>query len=152
MYVNGSDMLLYLEDKAFGHCSTHETTLTSETKDRAVKPVASADKNSGLWKETSVTGLSISISADGLIFDGETEQSYGALLTAWANHTAIKCKCMARGVKDKPYLEGSFVISELKRTDPAQDDATYSISLKNSGQPDKLDGSVFEDAPAAPGA
>lgn len=68
MYCNGSDMLLYVGDKAFGHCSTHTTTMNSETKDRAVKPAASAAKSSGLWKQKGVTGLSISISADGLVF------------------------------------------------------------------------------------
>lgn len=152
MYVNGSDMLLYLGDKAFGHCSTHETTLTSETKDRAVKPVATAGKTSGLWKQKGVTGLSISISADGLVFDGETEQSYGELMKAWKSGQSIKAKCMERGQKDKPYLAGSFIIAELKRTDPAQDDATYSISLQNDGEPDTLDETVFNAETAAPGA
>ena len=58
-YCNGSDMLLYLGEKAMGHCTTHTTTLNSETKDRAVKPIASKAKSSGLWKEKGVTGLLI---------------------------------------------------------------------------------------------
>ncbi len=41
-YCNGSDMLLYVGDKAAGHCTTHTTTMTSETKERQVKPVATA--------------------------------------------------------------------------------------------------------------
>ncbi len=40
-YCNGSDMLLYVGGKAVGHCTTHTSTFNSETKDRAVKPVAS---------------------------------------------------------------------------------------------------------------
>jgi predicted secreted protein len=33
-----------------------------------------------------------------------------------------------------PYLTGNFVISSLERTDPAQEDATYTIQLENSGE------------------
>lgn len=142
MYCNGSDLLLYVADKAFGHCTTHTTTLNSETKERAVKPVATAGKTSGLWKQKGVTGLSISISAEGLVFNGETESSYATLLAAWKEGKSVKCKCMERG-SETPYLSGSFVISSLERVDAAQDDATYSLSLENDGEPDTLDGTAF---------
>lgn len=65
-YINGSDLLLNVGGKAIGHCTTHTTTFNSDTKERAVKPVASASKTSGLWKGKGVTGLSIQIKADGL--------------------------------------------------------------------------------------
>ena len=71
-YVNGSDLLLQIGEKAVGHCSTHTLTFNSETKERAVKPVASLPKSAGLWKEKGVTSLSISISAEGLRFYDET--------------------------------------------------------------------------------
>ena len=51
-YCNGSDMLLYAGGKAVGHCTTHTTTLSSDTKDRAVKPVASAGISAGLWNSS----------------------------------------------------------------------------------------------------
>ena len=38
-----------------------------------------------------------------------------------------------------PYLAGKCVITSLERTDPAQDDSTYSISLENDGEPTTLD-------------
>ena len=82
-YCNGSDMLVYVGGKAVGHCTTHTTTLNSETKDRAVKPVATASISAGLWKGKGVTGLSISISAEGLVFYGESETGYKALYAAW---------------------------------------------------------------------
>ena len=41
---------------------------------------------------------------------------------------------MERENDDQPYLTGKFVIASLERTDPAQDDATYSISLENDGE------------------
>lgn len=46
-YINGSDLLLNVGGKAIGHCTTHTTTFNSDTKERAVKPVASASKTSG---------------------------------------------------------------------------------------------------------
>lgn len=148
-YCNGSNMLLYLGDDAFGHCTTHTATMNSETKDRAVKPAASKAKTNGMWKEKGVTGLSIAISAEGLIYDGETEASYQKMLAAWKSGQPVKIKCMQRGESKKPYLAGSFIISSLERTDPAQDDSTYTINLDNNGEPDTLDETVFTDSAVA---
>lgn len=138
-YCNGSDMLVYVNGKAVGHCTTHTTTLNSETKDRAVKPVATKGISAGLWKGKGVVGLSISISADGLVFYDETESGYKELYAAWKAGKSVPVKCMERENSNKPYLAGNFVIASLERTDPAQDDATYSISLENDGEPDTLD-------------
>lgn len=148
-YCNGSNMLLYLGEDAFGHCTTHTATMNSETKDRAVKPAASKAKTNGMWKEKGVTGLSIAISAEGLIYDGETEASYQKMLAAWKSGQSVKIKCMQRGESKKPYLAGSFIISSLERTDPAQDDSTYTINLDNNGEPDILDETAFTDSAVA---
>ena len=148
-YCNGSNMLLYLGEDAFGHCTTHTATMNSETKDRAVKPLASKAKTNGIWKEKGVTGLSIAISAEGLIYDGETEASYGKMMAAWKSGQPVKIKCMQRGDSQKPYLAGSFIISSLERTDPAQDDSTYTINLDNNGEPDTLDETAFTDGTAS---
>ena len=138
-YCNGSDMLVYVGGKAVGHCTSHTATFNSETKDRAVKPKASAPISSGLWKNKTVTGLSISISADGLVHYDETESGFKELLAAWKQGKPVTVKCMEREGDEQPYLEGSFVIANLERTDPAQDDATYSIQLENDGEPTTLD-------------
>lgn len=138
-YCNGSDMLVYVGAKAIGHCTTHTTTLNSETKERAVKPVASASLSAGLWKGKGVTGLSISISADGLVFYDETEAGYKELYAAWKAGQSVQVKCMERGDSPTPYLAGNFVITSLERTDPAQDDATYSVNFENDGEPTTLD-------------
>ena len=150
-YCNGSNMLLYLGEDAFGHCTTHTATMNSETKDRAVKPAASKAKTNGMWKEKGVTGLSIALSAEGLIYDGETEASYQKMLAAWKSGQPVKIKCMQRGESKKPYLAGSFIISSLERTDPAQDDSTYTINLDNNGEPDTLDETAFTNSTASPG-
>ena len=138
-YCNGSDMLVYVGGKAVGHCTSHTATFNSETKDRAVKPVASASLSAGLWKGKTVTGLSISISAEGLVHYDETESGFKELLAAWKTGAPVTVKCMQRANDNEPYLEGSFVITSLERTDPAQDDSTYSIQLENNGEPTTLD-------------
>ena len=147
-YCNGSDMLLYAGGKAVGHCTTHTTTLSSDTKDRAVKPVASAGISAGLWKGKGVTGLSIGIKADGLVFYEESESGYKTLFSAWKAGKSIDVKCMERENSEKPYLAGKFVISSLERTDPAQDDASYSVSLDNDGEPETLDETALTEGAA----
>lgn len=151
-YCNGSDMLVYVGGKAVGHCTTHTTTLNSETKDRAVKPEASKSISAGLWKGKGVTGLSISISAEGLVFYGESETGYKALYAAWKAGQSIEVKCMERENSDKPYLKGKFVIASLERTDPAQDDSTYTVNLENDGEPDTLDETAITENPNAEGS
>ena len=137
-FCNGSDMLLYIGGKAIGSCTSHTTTFNSETKERAVKPVASATMASGLWKKKGIIGLSYSISAEGLVFYDETEYGFKELFAAWKAGKSIEVKCMERE-SEKPYLAGLCVIASLERTDPAQDDSTYSISLENDGEPTTLD-------------
>lgn len=133
-FCNGSDMLLYVDGKAVGSCTSHNTSFASETKERAVKPVASASIASGLWKKKGIIGQSVSITAEGLVFYNETENGFADLLAAWKAGKSVDVKCMERENSDKPYLTGKFVIASLERTDPAQDDSTYSISLENDGE------------------
>ena len=45
-------------------------------------------------------------------------------------------------------LTGKFVITSLERTDPAGDDATYSVSLENDGEVTIAEGALTEAAPA----
>ncbi len=148
-YFNGSDMLVYVGGNAVGHCTTHTTTMTSETKDRAVKPVATKSISAGLWKSKGVTGLSISISSEGLVFYGESETGYKALVAAWKAGKSVEVKCMERENSEKPYIKGKFVITSLDRTDPANDDSTYSVSLENDGEPDTLDETAITETPEA---
>ena len=143
-YINGSDILLSVGGKAIGHCTTHTLTFNSETKDRAVKPAASAGYSSGLWKGKGVTGLSISLSAEGLRYYGEGENGFDELSALWGAGAPITVKAFQREGDASPYLEGQFVITSLEETSPAQDDATYSISLENDGEPTPYPGKASE--------
>lgn len=135
-YINGSDLLLSVGGNAIGHCTTHTLTFNSETKDRAVKPLASKAKSAGLWKEKGVTSMSISISAEGLRFYSESENGYEQLAALWGKGQSVEVLGFQRGSDESPYLKGKFVISSIEETSPAQDDATYTINLENDGEPD----------------
>lgn len=139
-YINGSDLLLKVGGKAVGHCTSHTLTFNSETKDRAVKPVADAAKSSGLWKGKGVTGLSISISAEGLRFYDETENGHEQIAPHWGKGASVEVEAFKRGGDKTPYVKGNFVIASLEETSPAQDDATYSVSLENDGEPETYPG------------
>ena len=138
-YVNGSDLLLSIGGKAVGHCTSHKTTFNSETKDRAVKPIITQGVSAGLWKDKGVTGLSISISAEGLRFYDETEGGFTELAAKWGAGTVVEVKAFPRGDGNPstqvPYLVGNFVITSIEEDAPAQDDATYSVNLENAGEP-----------------
>lgn len=144
-YVNGSDLLLYVDGKAVGSCTSHQTTFNSETKERAVKPPAKQGMKSGLWKKKGVTGLSFSISADGLLFYDETEYGFKKLYQLWKEAKSVEVKCMERSedgdtdTNGEPYLRGMCIITSLQQNAAAQDDATYSVTLENDGEPDELD-------------
>lgn len=134
-YINGSDVLISIGTKAVGHCTSHSITFSSETKDRAVKPLATAaSQAAGLWKEKSVTSLSVSISAEGLRVFDETECSIKDLMASWKTGAAVAVKGFLRSGDETPYLSGNFIISSIEESAPAGDDTTYSISLDNTGE------------------
>lgn len=139
-YINGSDLLLEVGDGAIGHCTSHTITYNSETKERAVKPVATKGVQSGLWKQKGVTGLSVSISFEGLRFYKETESGYEKIASQWGKGTSVTVKSYARGNSEKPELVGKFVIDSLETSTPANDDATYSGQLSNDGEPETYPG------------
>ncbi len=133
---NGSDLLLSVGGAAVGHCTTHTTTLNTETKERSFKPVASKAKQSGLWKGKGITGLSITISAEGLRAYDETEADFITLASQWGKGTTVEVLAFERSNDTDPYIQGQFVITSIEETAPAQDDTTYSIQLENDGEPD----------------
>lgn len=140
-YINGSDLLIKVGGKAVGHCTSGTITYNSETKERAVKPVETAAISAGLWKGKGVSGLSVSISFEGLRFYNDTENGYEQIAPLWGAGDSVEVECIKRG-EETAYLKGKFVIASLEETSPAQDDATYSGSLESDGEPDIYPGKV----------
>lgn len=139
-YQHGSDMLVGIvtgESKftPLGHSKTCTITNSAETKERAVKPtLAERAKaaNPGMWKDKSVSSLSVSISAEGFKFYGD-ELGYDKLLELWEAGESVKVRYALRGEETTKYREGDFIITSLEEQDPGDDDANYTISMENSG-------------------
>lgn len=141
-YINGSDILLAIKDKALGSAQEHTTTYDSTTKERAVKAPETEGIDASLFTETSVTGLSITISFKGLQASDETELTFDELLNMWKEAKPIDACCFRRpkdGVKDgarAPYLKAKFVITKLSESAQSEEDASYDGELKMTGAPE----------------
>lgn len=134
MYKNGSDLLLKVADGCIGHCTTHEATYSTETKDTAYKPVATQSASTAsLWKGKRVTGLSMQVTFEGLKFSGETESGFKTLLGGFRVGSSVAVKLFERAHDTTPYASGNFIIASLKETNPAGEDSTYSGTLENDG-------------------
>lgn len=145
--MNGSDLLMSIGGKACGHCTSHTATYNSETKDRAVKPASTESAaNAGLFKEKTVTGLSVQVKCEGLRFYGEEENGMKELLAKWKTGATVELKGFARGSDAAPYMSGNFIISTLEEAAPAGDDTTYNATFDNTGvvtiDEAKVDGTV----------
>lgn len=133
-YVNGSDLLVNVDDKAFGHCTSHTATFNTETKDMAVKPVATVAKSTAsLFKSKRVTGLSVQVKADGIVVYNEAESGLKTLLSKWKVGESVDLALFEREGDEKPYCSGKFIITSLENTAPAGEDATYSATFDNDG-------------------
>lgn len=141
-YANGSDMLVNIDGKNTGHCTENKIDFSTETKERAVKPLASVAMGASMYKEISVTGLSIKISFSGLRFYGETESGFSAIAVKWSEGAVVKVKCYDRQETGAapaaidPWLSGDFVVTSLSISAPAGDDVTYSGELTLTGVPE----------------
>ena len=133
-YINGSDLLVKVDGVAVGHCTTHTATFSTETKETAVKPTAATAAGAGsLYKGKRVSGLSVQVKADGLVFSGETEAGFKDVLSAWKSGEPVELVLIKRENDDNPYCSGNFIISSLENTAPAGEDATYSATFDNDG-------------------
>lgn len=136
-YVNGSDLLVSVAGTAIGHCTSHTATFNTETKDMAVKPVATEKKSAAaLFKSKRITGLSVQVKADGLAVYSETESGLKALLGKWKVGQSIELALFEREGDDTPYCSGNFIITSLEQTAPAGEDTTYSVTFDNDGSVD----------------
>lgn len=136
-YVNGSDLLVKVADKAFGHCTSHTATFNTETKDMAVKPASSVAKSTAsLFKSKRVTGLSVQVKADGIVVYNEAESGLKTLLGKWKVGESVELALLEREGDETPYCSGKFIITSLENTAPAGEDATYSATFDNDGAVD----------------
>ena len=149
-YKHGSKLILFMGTKALGHCSSLEIQDQAETKSRAIKslpdyseqesdtdlqPSAGEDKTKdGLWDEKSVSKRNVTINAEGFVCDEESGVGYDDLLEMMDNAVPVKAKYAYDGEENQKYRVGKFIITNLQRSTPADDDETYSLTLENTGR------------------
>lgn len=138
-YINGSDLLVMVGDYCVGHCTSHEVSYTNETTTRNVKPVVTKSASSGTWVNKGIKSKSISVSLEGLQFYEETEHGKAYFLSVFAANNSAYLKIFERGKESSPYVAGDFVLTEYKESAPANDDATYSATFENDGEPEVLE-------------
>jgi predicted secreted protein len=139
-FINGSDLLLHINTGTadtpiwtpVAHTTSHTVDSSSETKDRMTKDLSSGGK----WKAKSISGLSVSITCEGLLIYDPTF-TYKDLLAKWKAADPVLLKYGFRqGIEQTgdTYEEGEFVITSLSQTTPAGEDGTFSATFENSGE------------------
>ena len=134
-YEKGSDILLQVGSACIARCSTHNVQYNTETKERAVKAPASQGKQSALFTSKGVTKLTITAHGEAFRFYKATENGFEECAALWGKGQAVELKAFKRGSDSSPYLQGQFVITAMEETNPANDDATWTIDLENDGEP-----------------
>ncbi len=141
-FVDGSNLVMKIAGKGYGHAVEHKLSYSSETKERLCKPAFSAGYAPALFSNKAVVGLGISISASGLKFYGEEDTGYGAMAAEWYKGQSVQVDAYMRGA-DKPYLSGMFVITKLDSDAKVKEDATWSVELENDGAPSAFDPTIM---------
>lgn len=135
-YISGSDLLMSLGIQCIGHCTGHTITYNTETKSRMVKaPVTVTDSSTSLWQQSSVSGLSISGTGKGYVYNKEEELSVDDLKAAWYEGKPITLKAFKRGGDTSPYLVVDVIITKVEEDEQAGEDATFSVEFQSTGKP-----------------
>lgn len=131
-YRDGTDLLLCIEvDKkqyALGHSTGCKIQYKAETGTRKTKEEAA-----GKWNEKYVKSLSVTITADGFVYDGD-KAGLPRLKEIFKSAKPVTATWGYRG--ETKVEEGIFVLTSLDNEGKAGDDETYSITLENSGAVD----------------
>lgn len=135
-FENGSDILLNVGGSCLAKCSTHNIQYNTETKERAVKAPASESKQTALFTSKGVTKLTITAHGEAFRFYKASENGFEECAAMWGKGQAVELQAFKRGSDSSPYLKGKFVITAMEETNPANDDATWTIDLENDGTPE----------------
>jgi len=74
------------------------------------------------------------LTPEGFCFYDETECGYNELLALWQKAEPVDVKYNHRGEDSTRYRGGKYVITNLSQTRPADDDASYKVSLESTGE------------------
>ena len=120
-YRLGNNIRVSVGEQLIGGQQNCSLSMNSETGDTTTK-------DSGMWAESEVTGLSWSVSCDGLITVDDAAVS--ALEAAWKNAEKVTIQY---GTADK-FKTGQAIIESLEQNDAMKEKSTYSVSFIGVGE------------------
>ena len=119
-YELGNDIMVSLGGEVIGGQKDCSLNRESETADVTTK-------ESGMWSEEEITGLSWSVDLSGFVTTDY--EKIDKLQEAWRNAEQVDVKYGKPG----RYEQGKAIITSLSTNSAAKDKTTYSVSLKGYG-------------------
>ena len=119
-YELGNDIMVSLGGEVIGgqkDCSLNRESATADV----------TTKESGMWSEEEITGLSWSVDLGGFVTTDY--EKIDKLQRAWRNAEQVDVKYGKPG----RYEQGKAIITSLSTNSAAKDKTTYSVSLKGYG-------------------
>ena len=119
-YEIANDIMVSLNGEVIGgqkDCSMNRESSTTDV----------TTKESGMWSEEEITGLSWSVDLSGFVTTDYAK--FDKLQTAWRNAELVDVKYGKAG----RYEQGKAIITSLSTNSVAKDKSTYSLSLKGYG-------------------
>jgi len=119
-YELGNDIMVSLGGEVIGgqkDCSLNRESVTADV----------TTKESGMWSEEEITGLSWSVDLSGFVTTDY--EKIDKLQEAWRNAEQVDVKYGKPG----RYEQGKAIITSLSTNSAAKDKTTYSLSLKGYG-------------------
>ena len=120
-YELGNDIMVSLGGEVIGgqkDCSLNRESSTADV----------TTKESGMWSEEEITGLSWSVDLSGFVTTDY--EKIDKLQEAWRNAEQVDVKYGKPG----RYEQGRAIITSLSTNSAAKDKTTYSVSLKGYGE------------------
>ena len=141
-YIEGDDIMVYVDTTGAGTAyqpmaaaTNHKISDKAETKTSKRK---TKDANASMWDKKTVSGLSRTITVNGLttVVEGsDAKYGYYAMLTAMHKGDAVKVKNSFSTEQTGDVLqEGMYVITSCELDTPTGQDATWSATLESTGE------------------
>ena len=120
-FKKGNDIRVSIGEELIGGQTGASMNKESDTTDTTTK-------DSGMWAEPEVSGLSWSVDCDGLVVVGDA--ALKALNKAWREAQLVDIKYGTA----EAYEHGNALISSLSENSPNKEKCTYSVSFQGVGE------------------
>jgi len=122
--INGTDILVFMEDAVIAHGTSHSLSMRMNTRD-------TSNKDTGKFNTKAVGRLDVSATVDALIVYTDFSVMADALLNRTPVHVAFGQRSGDILDETEFYAEGDFIITGLDMNAGDQANATYSCTLEH---------------------